>query len=57
MFNERKVICVHLFLFLFLPIINMSKDRGIMKQWIICSVLLFIFPFLPTKLKDNLILM
>lgn len=57
MFNERRIICIHLFLFLFLPLINFHKDKEIIIQWICCSVLLFIFPFLSTELKDSLFLM
>ena len=57
MFSETRVICIHLGLLLFLPFINWKKDKEIIKSWFCCSCILFIFPFLPNDLKDNLILM
>ena len=57
MFNERKVICIHLILFAFLPFINYKKDKEIIFPWLICSSAIFIFPFLSTELKDSLPLM
>ena len=57
MFNERKVICLHLILFSFLPLINKKKDNEIILPWLVCSSTLFIFPFLSTELKDSLHLM
>ena len=57
MFNERKIICIHLLLFLILPIINRKNDKEIILPLIVCTSLLFIFPFLSTELKDSNILM
>ena len=57
MFNERKVICIHLILFAFLPFINKEKYKEIIFPWLICSSAIFIFPFLSTELKDSLPLM
>lgn len=57
MFNERKIICIHLILFAFLPLINKKKDNEIILPWFVCSSTLFVFPFLSTELKDSLPLM
>ncbi len=57
MFNERKIICIHLILFAFLPLINKKKDNEIILPWLVCSSTLFVFPFLSTELKDSLPLM
>lgn len=57
MFNERKVICIHLILFAFLPLIKMKKDKEIILPWLVCSSTLFVFPFLSTELRDSLPLM
>ena len=57
MFNERKVICIHLILFAFLPFINKKRDNEIILPWLVCSSTLFIFPFLSTELQDSLPLM
>ena len=57
MFNERRIICIHLLLFLIFPIMNRKKDKEIILPLIICSSILFIFPFLSTELKDSIILM
>ena len=57
MFNERKIICIHLILLAFLPFINSKKDKKIILPWFVCSSILFVFPFLSTELKDSLPLM
>ena len=57
MFNERKIISIHLILFAFLPLINKKKDNEIILPWLVCSSTLFVFPFLSTELKDSLPLM
>lgn len=57
MFSERRVICAFLIIFLILPFINLNKDKNIIIPWIVCSSLLFIFPFLSTKIKDSLLFM
>ena len=57
MFNERKIICIHLILLAFLPLINRKKDKTIILPWLVCSSVLFVFPFLSTELKDSLPLM
>ena len=57
MFNERKIICIHLILFAFLPLINKKKDNELILPWLVCSSTLFVFPFLSTELKDSLPLM
>ena len=57
MFNERKVICLHLVIFLILPLLDNNKDLKLIIFWAICSCLLFIFPFLSPNLEDSLLLM
>lgn len=57
MFTERKVICVFLVIFLFLPLININKDKTTIIPWIVCSSLLFIFPFLSVKIEDSILFM
>ena len=57
MFNERKIIYIHLILLAFLPFINRKKGKEIIFPWLICSAALFVFPFLSTELKDSLPLM
>ena len=57
MFNERRIICAYLILFSFLPFLNKNKDKKFILSWLVCSALLFIFPFLSTDLKDTLWLM
>jgi hypothetical protein len=56
MFTERKINCVYLLLFAFLPFID-QKDKAIIKPWIFSTGLLFIFPFLPDHIKDSLFFM
>ena len=56
MFNERKIICLHLLVFLIFPIMNRKKDKEILLPLIVCTCLLFIFPFLSTELKDSIFL-
>lgn len=57
MFTERKVICVFLVIFLFLPFININKDKTAIIPWFVCSSLLFIFPFLSVKIEDSILFM
>ena len=57
MFNERRIICAYLILFSLLPFLNKNKDKKFILSWLVCSALLFIFPFLSTDLKDTLWLM
>ena len=57
MFYERRIICVYLILFAFLPFLNKNKDKKLIISWLVCSALFFIFPFLSTDLKDTLWLM
>ena len=57
MFDERKIICIYLILFAALPFIEKRKDWKVIIPWIICSCLFFIFPFLSTKIEDNIYLM
>ena len=57
MFDERKMICVYLVLFLFLPFFGNKKDLKVIIPWIIFSCLFFIFPFLSPNIVDNIKLM
>ena len=57
MFDERKMICIYLILFLFVPFIEYKKDLKVIIPWIICSCLFFIFPFLSPDIEDNINLM
>ena len=57
MFDERKMICIYLVLFSFLPFIGDKKDLKVIIPWIICSCLFSIFPFLSLKIEDNFKLM
>lgn len=57
MFTERKMICVYLILFLIPPLIDKNRNKKIFISWIVCTCLLFIFPFFPNELKDCLPLM
>lgn len=57
MFDQRKMICVYLVLFLFVPFIGNKKDLKVIIPWIIFSCLFFIFPFLSPNIVDNIKLM
>lgn len=57
MFTERKIICVYLIIFMFLPFIDKKNDKKKAKSWIFSTCLLFIFPFLPDHIKDSLLFM
>lgn len=57
MLSERKVICAFLVIFLILPFININKDKTTIIPWIVCSSLLFIFPFLSVKIENSILFM
>ena len=57
MFDERKMICIYLIVFSFLPLIDNKLDLKVIIPWIVCSCLFFIFPFLSLKIEDNFNLM
>ena len=57
MFDERKMICIYLIVFSFLPFIENKKDFKVIIPWIIFSCLFFIFLFLSLKIEDNFKLM
>ena len=57
MFDERKMICIYLIVFSFLPLIDNKLDLKVIIPWIVCSCLFFIFPFLSLKIEDNFKLM
>ena len=57
MFDERKMICIYLIFFSFLPFAETKKDLKVIIPWIICSCLFFTFPFLSPDIEDNINLM
>ena len=57
MFDERRIICVYLVLFVLLPFVENNKDFKLIIPWIICTSLFFIFPFLSEVIIDNINLM
>ena len=51
------MVCIHLVLLQILSLVERKYNKDIILPWIICSFISFIFPILPTTMKDSNLLM